>query len=250
VLVLLSAVACARKPVVEMVKGDCGAVHGADVCAWGETTDGAVTSFGATIPIAAIDNAPDDAEMVWPPVAEATIALPEAVHTATGFQLVTVYWEPHGHPPGPYLTPHFDFHFYATPMSEISAIDCADATKPAELPAGYELPDVEIPGLGNLVGICVPLMGMHSLPGEQLKSETLFEKVMVVGYYHGAPNFVEPMLTREMLLKRQSFDLAVPEVPGRPASARYPMKFRADYDSTAQAYRFVFSDLESAKPTP
>ncbi len=42
---------------------------------------------------------------------------------------------------------------------------------------------------------------------------------------------------------RRGFSIEVPEVPGRPASVRYPLKFRADYDSTAQAYKFVFSDF-------
>ena len=52
------------------------------------------------------------------------------------------------------------------------------------------------------------------------------------------------MITRATLLERQNFALAIPDVPGKPANARYPSKFRADYDSTAQAYRFVFSDLK------
>lgn len=238
--------ACAGAEKSEVVQGECGTVYGAEVCTWGEMTGGTLASFGATIPAGAFENAPDDMEMVWPPVANAILTLPEQVRTATGLQTLTVYWEAHGHPPGPYLTPHFDFHFYGMSRDEIAGIDCADASKPAELPATYELPDVDIPGLGMLPGLCVPSMGMHSLPAEELHGTDLFEKTMIVGYYRAAPIFVEPMITRATLMQKQSFTMAVPAVPGQPAGTRYPTSFRADYDSTAQAYRFVFSNFTPA----
>jgi hypothetical protein len=37
--------------------------------------------------------------------------------------------------------------------------------------------------------------------------------------------------------------------PDRPAGAHYPLKFRADYDSVAQAYKFVFSDFSAGGGT-
>jgi hypothetical protein len=242
-VLLVTLTACDR---AEVVQGECGPVYGADVCVWGETSGGTVTSFGATIPLQAIANAPEDMEMVWPPVANTVLSLPEAVRAATGFQVLTVYWEAHGHPPGPYLTPHFDFHFYGISRADIEAIDCVDPSKPAQLATGYELPDTEIPGLGMLLGLCVPKMGMHSLPGDELRSTDLFQKTMIVGYYKSNPIFVEPMITRATLMEKRSFSQAIPSVPGMPAGARYPTSFRADYDSTAQAYRFVFADLTPA----
>lgn len=242
-MLLIGLAACNRRQVVQ---GECRPINGADVCTWGETTGGAVVAFGATVPVASAENAPADAPMAWPPASAAMIPLPEAVSAATGFKVLTLYWEPHGHPPGPYLVPHFDFHFYAYSADEVNAIDCADSTKPAQLPAAYELPDVDIPGVGMLRGLCVPTMGMHSLPAAELHGTTPFQKTMIAGYYHGQPIFVEPMITRATLLERRSFSLDVPEVPGRPANVRYPTTFRADYDSTAQAYKFVFSGLPAA----
>jgi hypothetical protein len=235
------AVGMAVAPVKRITQGECRAVNGAQVCAWAEETNNMLTSFGINVPIQSIQNAPDEAAMVWPPVAAAIIPLPEIVKTSAGFDVLTVYWEPHGHPPGPFLAPHFDFHFYNIPSADVAAIDCADSTKPAQLAARYELPDVPIPDMGTLIGLCVPGMGMHALQASDLHATTTFLKTMVLGYYHARPIFVEPMLTRAMLLERRSFSLDVPNVPGEPAGVRAPAGFRAEYDRTAQMYRFVFS---------
>jgi len=238
-LVVLGMAACAEGPT--LIQGDCATVHGSEICTWGERLGDQVVAFGATIPVGAVENAPADTPMSWPPVANARIALPAAVTTATGFTLLTVFWEAHGHPPGPYLTPHFDFHFYGISAEQVDAIDCVDLGKPAELAAGYELPDVSIPEIGDLIGLCVPTMGMHSLPGDQLRSSELFEKTMVVGYDRGRPIFIEPMITAETLRRRQSFTVDLPTVPGWPAEQRYPTSFHAEYDSVGQMHRFVFS---------
>lgn len=226
-----------------LVQGECRSLHGADICAWDRMAGKAVVAFGATVPMRAIDSAPAEVPMAWPPVAAATIPLSPAAQAASGFDNITIFWEPHGHPPGPYLMPHFDFHFNTISAAELGAIDCADSTRPTQLPGSYELPDVDIPGLGRLVGLCVPTMGMHSMPVAELHATTPFEKTMVVGYYRGQPIFIEPMVTRSALLARRTFQLAVPQVPNGPANVRYPRQFMAEYDSTAQQYRFVFSGL-------
>jgi Hypothetical protein TTHB210 len=225
---------CSRE---KLVQGECRTVNGASVCTWGKVSDGRVMAFGATIPMQAIEAAPGDVPMVWPPKADATIPLPAEVKAGTGFDNMTVFWEPHGHPPGPYLTPHFDFHFNT---EDVSAIDCADTAKPAAVPAGYELPDVAIPEMGTLVGLCVPAMGMHALSSAELHSTGLFKQTMIVGYYHQRPIFIEPMITKATLMERRSFNLTVPAIPS-PEGSRYPATFRAYYDSTAQSYTFALA---------
>jgi hypothetical protein len=50
-------------------------------------------------------------------------------------------------------------------------------------------------------------MGMHSLLTSELESTDTFRGSMVIGYYHGTPIFIEPMLTRSLLLEKRSFDL-------------------------------------------
>ena len=79
-----------------------------------------------------------------------------------------------------------------------------------------------------------------------MNAATLFRSTMVVGYYATRPIFIEPMITKAVLLERRSFTIAVPEVADRPAGTRYPMTFKADYDATAKAYRFRFSGLPAA----
>jgi len=108
------------------------------------------------------------------------------------------------------------------------------------------MPDVPVPDMGTLIGLCVPGMGMHALPAADLRSATPFLKTMVLGYNHARPIFLEPMITRETLLARRSFTLDVPHVPGEPASVRAPARFRADYDAATQSYRFVFSGLAAS----
>lgn len=237
-------VACAgRTPDLRTVQGECADLYGASVCTWATMDGDAVIDFGATIPLAVAERAPHDMEMAWPPLANAVVRMPAEVTAATGVDHLTVYWEPHGHPPGAYLTPHFDFHFYNISTAARRAIDCTDATKPAALPADYAMIDLEIPELGTLAGLCVPEMGMHALLASELQSERVFDGTMVIGFYKGAPIFYEPMIARDMLMRRQSFDLPMPAVAGLPAGVRYPQRFRAEYDAAAAAYRFVFSGI-------
>lgn len=242
-LLLALASACADPPPqARTVEGECTDVFGGQVCTWAtiDATD-QVTAFGVTVPLATIEGAPADMEMTWPPAAQASLALPEAARLATGMDHLAVNWEAHGHPPGPYLTPHFDFHFYSIPEGERTAIDCTEVVKPTLLPAGYALEDVEAPGLGLLVGSCVPQMGMHSLPVSGSSREGAFDGDIVIGYYRGGPIFIEPMIAQAKLRTRESFELAVPNVEGLPAGVRYPSAFSATYDAATDSYRFALS---------
>lgn len=254
-LAALAAALCScAKPAVPIaeVKGDCADVYQAQVCTWARTHGDTVIEVGATVPIASIENAPaTEGPMAWPPASAAVIKFPASVLAQTGMTDLTVYWEATGHPPGAYLTPHWDFHFYTLPTADRLAIDCKDLSKPAAIPAGYGLPDVDLPpdmakmiGVPTLVGLCVPQMGMHTAPATEIASTTPFRGTMVVGYYHAKPIFVEPMLSRAMLMEKKSFDLPIAAVPGAPGS--YPRTFHADYDEQQQQYRFIFSGFTAA----
>jgi hypothetical protein len=246
VLAVISA-GCAKKevPIVE-VRGECADVYKGQICTWAHMQGTTLVDVGATIPVASVENAPNEPDMAWPPVALARLQLPKDAQGPSGMTELTVYWEAAGHPPGPYMTPHFDFHFYTIAPTEQAAIDCKDNAKPATLAAGYSLPDQDLPpdmarmiGVKTLVGICIPGMGMHSLPTAELESKEPFTGDMVIGYYATKPVFIEPMITRALLMEKKAMTFPVPAIPGM--TGNRPGSWRADYDSTATSYRFVFS---------
>ncbi len=247
----LALCACAGEVPLTEVAGSCADAFGSEVCTWATVQGDALMEVGATIPVGSLERAPHDWPMAWPPPSVAVVPLPEAVTDRSGLTHLTMYWEPMGHAPAAYMVPHFDFHFYRIPSAQRMTIDCSDLTKPATLAAGYSLPDEVLPdevaemiGVKTLVGVCVPEMGMHSLETTQMESDTPFDGTMVVGYYRGENIFIEPMIAKEFLLRRTSFDMPVPAIPG--LQGPHPTQFRADYDAEADAYRFVFSSFSAA----
>ena len=224
-----------------LVPGDCQSVFDGEICTWSKMLGDELVEFGATVPLATVENAELTGEFVFPPITLARISLPKEVTERTGVDHLGVNWEVHGHPPGPFLTPHFDFHFYMINGAEVEAIDCSDLSKPEALPVAYVLPDLEIPELGTLVGICVPQMGMHALDEAEINATELFGATMVVGYYARDIIFIEPMIARDKLLKREDFTLHIPSLSGRGTGIATPSGFKATYDEQAQAYQFKFS---------
>jgi hypothetical protein len=238
--------ACSKGDALVDLQGGCADAFKAQVCTWAKMKGTTLVEAGAVVPLASLENAPADAPMVWPPVALVVLDMPDAVRQQGGLTQLTMYWEAGGHPPGPFMTPHFDFHFYTVPPSERATMDCKDESKPAALPAAYGLPDIPLPpemaqmmGVPTLVGVCVPQMGMHAILATDIERKDAFSSSMVIGYYKGKPIFIEPMVAKAMLMKKASFDLPIPDVPG--LAGPHPTKFHAEYDAAGQAYRFIFS---------
>jgi hypothetical protein len=223
------------------VAGTCQPVFGSPVCSFAQMSGSKVVELGAIVPMAAIDGSPADGAMAWPPVENAVIPMPAEARVATGVDHLTVYWEHHGHPPGPFLTPHFDFHFYTISDTERRAIDCTNKTKPSAFPTGYSMVDMDIPPVGMLTGLCVPRMGMHSLVSADMEATTPFSGTMVLGFYNGRPIFFEPMISKASLLERKSFTLPLVTPGGLAPGVQYPTKFEAIYNPSIPGYRFVFS---------
>ncbi len=227
---------------IQTIEGDCGSLYDGEVCTWAALSGDQVVEFGATVPIRAIESAPLDLEMVFPPKPVAVIPLPEEVAEATGFNHLMINWEPHGHPPALFAVPHFDFHFYTVDPVVVAAMDCSDMSKPAQLPESYALPDITIPGLGELVGLCVPGMGMHAMPAEEIDQTEPFGASMLVGYYEGDAIFLEPMIARAKLLSAERFTMEIPTATTA-ADVLWPSRFEAVYDESTRVYRFTFSGL-------
>ena len=235
---------------IRETKGACADIHGSEVCTWAKMQGETVLEVGATVPIGSIENAPADTTMVWPPVPIATLDIPEVARQKSGMNNLTVHWEPHGHPTPTFLTPHFDFHFNGISAAELNAIDCQDLTKPASLPAGYALPDFDLPpdmttmmGVKTMVGLCVPKMGMHAVTAADVERKEPFQGSMIVGYNVGKPIFFAPMISKALLMQKQSFDLPMPAVPG--LTGAQASKFHAEYDAQKQEYRLIFSGFSA-----
>lgn len=115
------------------------------------------------------------------------------------FQHAYVNWNPHGHPPipGPFLVPHFDFHFYMISSEERMLIDPLsskmNAIPPPSLwPANY----VPTPG-GE------PQMGKHWINpsgSPEICCGQPFTYTFIHGSYDTKFIFMEPMITRAFLL--------------------------------------------------
>lgn len=231
-------VASAQK--ARVIAPECGPVFGGQICVGGTARGNKIRSITATVPVSVIQGAPPPGVMKWPPESNMVLPLPAEIRAATGVEELTFYWEPMGHPPGPFLTPHFDFHFYVIPEAERRAIDCNNERKPESLPAGYSLPDANIPGIGLLKGLCVPSMGMHSLLDADAQGTKPFKATLVMGFYNGKPIFFEPMIARATLLEKKTFSLRIPSPSGLPANAHYPRHFKATYDESSKGYIFEF----------
>lgn len=240
-LVVVGALAATVTRDSRSTASSCTIVLAAEVCTWVVTEGGKAVEMGATVPMALIEAVPLDAPMVWPPERLGLVELPEEARSLLGIDHMAINWEAHGHPPAAFLAQHFDFHFYSITAERVSSIDCADTSKPSRLPRGYALPDIAVPGMGELVGLCVPRMGMHAMISEETTQTEPFEASMLIGYYGGDPVFFEPMISREALLKRADLALEAPPIEHLPAGVRYPTAFRAEYDADRASYRLVFS---------
>jgi hypothetical protein len=229
----------AQSQPVKKAASQCGSIFGVKVCTAYRMQAGRVTEFSLRVPIAAIEKAPANSPRVWPPKADVIVPFAPAVQKQTGFTFANIYWNPHGHPPAPYMVPHFDFHFYFAPERKVLAITCKDTRKPRVIPAGYEMPNDYIPHVGKLIGMCIPAMGMHAAPVSDFHGKTPWRGSLIAGYYAGQPLFMEPMITRALLLKKHSFSLPVPDITATP-HVRYPKRFRAVYEAKSQAYKFTF----------
>src|SRR5688572_11671395 len=93
------------------VTGDSKKVFDADVTTWAKLNDKkAVTEFGITVPLKAVEGAPTAATAAPTRV---VLQVPAEVKNTTFINTVTMDYNPTGHPPEKvYDLPHYDFHLY------------------------------------------------------------------------------------------------------------------------------------------
>jgi hypothetical protein len=115
------------------------------------------------------------------------------------------------------------------------AISCPEPGPfPAEILAnGYETPST-----------CVSGMGYHAWPSADIEGHT-FSASLILGYAAQKMVFIEPMITRDFLLARNSFELTIP----RPASTGgpttlFPSHLTATYTAATDTYELEFDHFE------
>lgn len=153
----------------------------------------------------------------------------------TPYDHIGLDWNPAGHPPGPYLLPHFDVHFYMMTRAERTAMtgtgnDSVRIVTPPDakyIPTGY---------ISTNEG--VPQMGMHWVdPTSPELNGSTFTETMIWGTYDGRIVFTEPMITREFLLARPNVakNLKLP-VAYQKTGRYYPTTYHVRYDAGAKEY--------------
>jgi len=205
---------------------------GQKVSAWAKLdANKSVIEAGVTIPSEIIEKPPNH-QGRGPAGAIVIVPFPEIVRASTFLNHFEMNWERHGHEPSVFMIPHFDFHFYNVPTTEVRKVTERDSLQPEAklIPAGYIYPGPEY---------SVPQMGVHAFRPADL--ERPFTDVLILGYYGGKMTFIEPMVTRKRMLEKKdiAYDIPVSGLLG--TSTRFPTKVDIRYDSKSNAYHLIFS---------
>ena len=238
-----------ENPRTRLVIGDATLVQGNDVVTWARVrANGDIKQVGVTIPVALFDDQPTDPGD-GPAGAIASLVFPEIVRDTTFFNHFELHSNPHGHDtalgsanPLRNSVPHFDFHFYAIDEADVLLIPATRPgppfVLPALLPAGYRQP-----------GPSIPEMGRHAAMQSAFADPGFLIADMIAGFLPNATkmHFIEPMISRELLLDRNDFGLPVPRPAVFGRTMRYPKEFTAEYDADSDAYHFIFSGFETVK---
>ncbi len=161
--------------------------------------------------------------------------MPAAVATAP-FDHIVINWNAQGHPPGPYMLPHFDFHFYTITAAAQAAIQGGPDTVP--VPASF-VPVDYVSGVES-----VPEMGVHWIDTTSAELHGhVFDRTLIYGFSSGSLAFLEPMVTRAFLVNQPnaSDQIRQPESFARPG--RYPTRYRVYTDAATNTIRVELDSL-------
>jgi hypothetical protein len=163
------------------------------------------------------------------------VALHPKVKAATVFDHLVADWNSSGHEPGPYLLPHFDFHFYMLSLSQRLAITASDPLSVAPLPADY-LPADYIGPLGpepQMGGHCVditsPELGIFAPP-------QTFTHTFIYGAYDSKVVFYEPMVTHDYLSTGAGGTFTIKQPMKFSKAGYYPTSYSITKDASGNRY--------------
>lgn len=202
--------------------------------------------LGVRLSAAALEGLPEEPR-AHGPAWEYHLALPPEAE-GSGYDHVTVDWNPHGHtPPGIYDRAHFDFHFYLIDAAARDRItltgDGAErasmAPPPEFMPPGYVLPE----------DTAEPRMGAHAInPAAPEFGDGEFTATFIYGFHEGRMVFLEPMATREFLASRAEHAQALPSPERYQRPGYYPRAWRIHFDAEREEHVVSLERLERHTP--
>lgn len=173
---------------------------------------------------------------------EYILRLPSILQIAP-YDHMVINWEPHGHDPQDiYGLPHFDFHFYLIPESVRKSITCTGPDIPVCMaqPEAAKIPAYYVPTSEGM-----PLMGWHWVdPRSPEFNGKTFTTTFIYGFYNANMNFMEAMMTRDFLLKKENFEKEIPAPQLWPGTGYYPKSYLVVFNPKMKVYFISLKNLE------
>ncbi|MGZ3769683.1 MAG: DUF5602 domain-containing protein [Bdellovibrio sp.] len=193
-------------------------------------------SIGFAVSEKALEGLPDH------DIPQIVLRLPSILQISP-YDHMTIQWNAHGHVPEHiYNVPHFDFHFYFIPQSVREAITCSgpDTAVCKKQPPADEIPAYYLPTPDGF-----PMMGWHFYdPRSPEFNGKPFTVTFIYGFYNGHMTFLEPMMTRDFLMKKESFSNDIPAPQVWPSTGYYPKTYSVQYDSQRKVFFITLTNLE------
>lgn len=186
------------------------------------------TTIGVKLTPGALTGLPSSDDM-W------TLPLPSGVNVPA-YDHVMLNWNAQGHPPAPYMVPHFDFHFYLISAAAQAAIQAGQDTvtvPPQFVPKDYQS------GV-----MAVPDMGVHWL--DTLSAELHgqpFTGTFVYGFSKGSMVFLEPMITQAFLQSQPNTTALVKQPEAWQLPGNYPVTWSIKTDPQTKDIRITLDSL-------
>ncbi|WP_310393506.1 DUF5602 domain-containing protein [Hymenobacter sp.] len=171
---------------------------------------------------------------------------PSAAAGQLPFDHISLGWNPLGHDPAPtYSAPHFDVHFYLQSMAAQHTITLDDP-KGDIFPAAGLLPTGYVTAPNAAPARTSPMMGRHWVDptSPEYAPGGTFTHTFVYGTYDGHVTFLEPMLTKAMLVPAVGVEQAIKQPAAHEATGKYyPTKYTIRHDAGTHEYLITMKDM-------
>jgi len=199
---------------------------------------GKPTEVGIRVSAASLDGLPDEDTV---PPRMLILDLPQRA-SATVFDHAMLNWNPHGHAPTALFgKPHFDMHFYMVDSAAVAKIDPSSpdfAARAAHLPDAKYVPVGYVPPPGSPAENTVPAMGLHWTDSANgiVPGKYDFTQILLNGTWDGRYTFIEPMMTREWMLTKQTIREDLKQPHAYQWNGYFPTTYSVRYDDQAKEY--------------